>query len=74
MTTINSLDVLAGKLTEAQREAILTAPSTPLGNVWLTCSGSTKSALVRKQLANGHGNWCTLNTQGLALRSHLEKQ
>jgi hypothetical protein len=62
---------IVGDLTQAQRAALLSAPSTPLGNTWLTCTGSTKSALVTKRLASGYGDWCTLTELGKAVRSAL---
>lgn len=60
-------------LTPAQRAAILSAPQTPYGNIWLTCAGSTKSALVGKRLASGYGDWCTLTELGKAVRASLEQ-
>lgn len=69
--TTPDLAAIVRKLTPAQRVAIRNAPSTPLGNVWLVCAGSKKSALVKMRLASGHGDWCTLNENGLAVRAHL---
>ncbi len=62
---------VAAKLTKAQRDALVRAPSTPLGNVWLTCSGATKAWMVRNRLATGHGQWCTLTDEGKAVRAYL---
>lgn len=61
----------AADLTEHMKHALVTAPSTPLGNVWLTCAGSTKDALVRRGLAEGWGDWCTLTERGKAIRAQL---
>lgn len=58
-------------LTPAMKAALVGAPSTPLGNMWLTCAGSTKRALVMRGLASGYGNWCTLTEKGKAVRNEL---
>lgn len=60
------------KLTKAQREAIISAPSTPYGNRWLVCAGSTKMSLVRRGIAEGYGTWCTLTDLGKSVRRLLE--
>jgi hypothetical protein len=68
---VNDIDNIIANLTVSQREALISAPSTPLGNVWLACRGSTKSALVAKGLASGHGDWCTLTERGRAVKAAL---
>lgn len=62
---------IAKALSPAQRAALIRAPSTPLGNIWLSCNGATKSALVAKRLATGYGDWCTLTDIGKAVRAAL---
>jgi hypothetical protein len=68
---VNDIDNIIANLTVSQREALIGAPSTPLGNVYLTCRGSTKSALVAKGLASGYGDWCTLTERGRAVKAAL---
>jgi hypothetical protein len=74
MNSPEDLQALADKLTDWQRTAILTAPSTPHGNVWLTCGGTTKAALVKKLLATGYGDWCTLTDLGKEVRELLRSR
>jgi hypothetical protein len=64
-------ETIAASLTPAQRKALLGAPSTPHGNMWLICAGSTKAALVARRLATGYGSWCTLTDLGKAVREAL---
>ena len=65
---------LAEGLSEAQRRALLGAPSTPLGNTWLTCGGSTKHALIMREMASGYGEWCCLTPLGLAVRRLIQER
>jgi hypothetical protein len=69
----SGMEELAGKLTEAQRAAILNARSSYSGERdRVFAAGMTRKALRERGI--GHGDWCYLTPTGLALRAHLQNQ
>jgi hypothetical protein len=82
MTTINSLEALAGKLTEAQRNAILHGKcGLPANQPELSpdciCASVECDRLREMGLARVRERWpngIILTALGQSLRSHLEKQ